>query len=93
MNITMSKKTRQARTSQNKGARAYFSVAKAADTVRKNRKRKLERHAKAHPNDKQAAKAAKNPAGHKRKASRVKGNFPDAKIKTLVRNARRAALS
>lgn len=50
---------------------AYQSLCKRET----NRKRKLERHLKAHPEDAQAAKA-KGQVKAFRNASKVKGNFP-----------------
>lgn len=62
---------------------AQKEVVKVHAQTEQNRARRLAKHQKAHPNDKQAAKASATPA--LRKKSKAKGNYPDQVIK--VRDA------
>lgn len=58
--------------------KGYYATYMAQSIAEKNRIRKLKRHLKKHPEDTQATKAMKV-QGTRRKASKVKGNFPKPK--------------
>lgn len=61
---------------KNKG---YYVTYKAADVCKKNRVKSLARHLKLHPNDAQAAEAAKSPKGHVRDSGKVRRWSPAAR--------------
>ncbi len=71
----MSKKKRSA----SKSKKALHGIYANELRAEKNRKKRIAKHLKKHPNDAQTVKAATKPKA-KRSASKSKGNFPPAKF-------------
>lgn len=64
------------------GQKLLYAAYKATNRYDKNRKRRLDRHLKAHPNDKQAEKARKGVITYRRQKPGKGFNIPEITPKT-----------
>ena len=75
------------RKGQHKSDKEQYAAYSAKSSREVNRKRKLAKHLKNHPNDAQAASAVGKPKAHRVK-SHVKGHYPKAKDVVLDRSGK-----